>query len=120
MLLLSTTSTFEYPYLDTMGETIKGIYFGGQDRCIILAANMGPCSYSCCDGLLILSPWNVLFKYTLKFQNNLNAFVDRNSLSTSVPGVNISYTDGFLENMKNLSDPKNGLHCNINNIVFNG
>lgn len=38
MLSLSTTSTFEYPYLDTMRENTKGIYFGGQGRCIILAA----------------------------------------------------------------------------------
>lgn len=37
MLSLSTTSTFEYPYLDTMRPSTKGRYFGGQGGCIILA-----------------------------------------------------------------------------------
>lgn len=38
MLSLSTTSTFEYPYLDTMRGNTKEMCFGGQGRCIILAA----------------------------------------------------------------------------------
>ncbi len=40
MLSPSTTSAFEYPYLDTMRGNTKGIYFGGQGRCIILAVKM--------------------------------------------------------------------------------
>lgn len=64
MLSLSTTSTFEYPYLDTMRQSTKGRYFGGQDGCIILAAKTD------CDWPFTrLMLWEVAFNqsYQLKF-----------------------------------------------------
>lgn len=42
MLSHLATSTFEYLYLDTMGEYTKGLCFGGQGRCIILAVEKSP------------------------------------------------------------------------------
>lgn len=41
MLWLFTTSTFEYPYLDTMEARHKGVMFWRSRRCIILAAKTG-------------------------------------------------------------------------------
>lgn len=77
MLLLSTTSTFEYPYLDTMGENTKGTYFGGQGRCRNLAVKSALCCWSSFCRLLIVW-WCHLMLWIC---------------------VNISFTDRFLVNM---------------------
>lgn len=82
MLSLSTTSTFEYPYLDTMGENTKGIYFGGQSRCIILPTKTGH------DRLFRLDAVECI-----AFQANNRSTFDMILGHTPVPVVDISYTE---------------------------
>ena len=63
MLSLSTTSTFEYPYFNTMTESTKGICFGGQGRCIILAAktHRRRLCFWCCEACSFSFKWPLNF-----------------------------------------------------------